>query len=235
MTATNPAFVLEGARRILAEWPDAEHLRDLIQTTEEAINAGSDWAIDGAKCLVECVCKTILEEHGAEFESSDSPAKLVRRTANCLGLTDEDGNDALRDIVSGLITATNGLSALRNSSGPLGHGRHALHPPLGHRHRRLAISTAEAVVVTLYEAHTAKPLNLRHTRKGFDHDAEINVLIDGAVEVWWDIELGQIILNGFLAFRPSEILYSLDRGAYVELFKELENTEPGDELDVGAS
>lgn len=219
----------------MIDWPDSKHLRELIETTEQAIRNQSDAAIDGAKCLVECVCITILEEYGAEYSKEDSPSKLVNLTAKALGIDTENSDQAIKKIASGLITATQGLSELRNSNGPLGHGRHLLHGSVGPRHRVLAVATAEAIAVTLYEAYSAKGANLRYTSRPFDNDDEINRRVDMAVEVDFDEDSYEIVVNEFLTFRPSQILYVFDRPAYIELYTELETVEIEDDGNVGAS
>ncbi|MBW7996820.1 MAG: abortive infection family protein [Candidatus Glassbacteria bacterium] len=234
MTDGTPDFVLEGVRRILEDWPDSGHLRELIETTEAAIHEGSDKALDGAKCIVECVCKTILSEHGQACPSDASPAKLVTLAARTVGLDVETVDTALRDIASGLITATRGLSELRNSNGPLGHGRDVVHQSVGHRHRTLAAATAEAIAVILYEAHAARPLNLGHTRREYNEEADENERMDTAVSVSVDEDNNHIVINDFLTFRPSQVLYALDRGAYVDVLSDLPEEEPEGEEEVAA-
>ena len=68
----------------------------------------------------------------------------------------------------------------------------------------------------------------------YDQDIEINARIDGAVSVQVDQDTNNVIINESLIFRPSEILFALDRCAYIDalwnlLEKESRESEPDDE------
>ena len=207
---------LHGARQILAALDNSKHLAEIIETIEAGLHEESDTVIDGAKCLVEAICKTILKERGGEIGRTDSPATLVRKTTQVLGITEDAGGDTLRDMIRGMAAATNGLSSMRDVFGPLCHGRDAAHEKLGDWHRLMAARTAETIVVLLYEAHTARAVNLRYSRLPFDEIDIQNAKIDEAASADFDEETREIVINEFLRFRPSEILYILDREGYVE-------------------
>jgi hypothetical protein len=207
---------LDGARQILTAWDSSKHLTEIIETIETGLREESDTVIDGAKCLVEAVCKTILLERGAEIGRTDSPAALLRKTTQTLGITEELGGDMLRDMIRGMTAATNGLASMRDAFGPLCHGRDAAHEKLGDWHRLMAVRSAETIVVLLYEAHTARAINLRFTRKPFDENDPANQQIDEAALVEFDDETHEVVINEFLRFRPSEILYAFDRESYVD-------------------
>lgn len=236
MTADPSQFVLEGARRILSDWNHPKHLNELIEETEEAVRKGSDKAIDGAKCLVECVCKTLLTEHGIEPKKDADVSWLVKKAATALGISADEGDGPLRQIASGLSTITQGLSELRNSSGPMAHGKRADHPQLSRHHRMLAVATAEAIAVILYEAHVERPLNLKFTRRPYDPDDAVNERVDAAILMSVDEETSEIVLNEAMRFRPSQILYDLDREAYVDVVNSLpdEDDIATDEDDLDA-
>jgi hypothetical protein len=207
---------LHGARQILAALDNSKHLTEIIETIEAGLREESDTVIDGAKCLVEAVCKTILKERGGELGRTDSPAALVRKTTQVLGIAEDTGGDTLRDMIRGMTAATQGLSGMRDVFGPLCHGRDAAHEKLGDWHRLMAARTAETIVVLLYEAHTARTVNLRYSRLPFDENDTENAKIDEATSAYFDEETREIVINEFLRFRPSEILYVLDREGYVD-------------------
>jgi hypothetical protein len=207
---------LHGARQILAALDNSKHLTEVIETIEAGLRDESDTVIDGAKCLVEAICKTILKERGGDIGRSDSPATLVRKTTQILGVTEEAGGDTLRDMIRGMTAATNGLSSMRDVFGPLCHGRDAAHEKLGDWHRLMAARTAETIVVLLYEAHTARAVSLRYSRLPYNENDIENAKIDDAAFANFDEETREIVINEFLRFRPSEILYVLDREGYVE-------------------
>lgn len=197
-------------------WDDSEHLGEIIDTIESGLRDESDKAIDGAKCLIEAVCKTILTERGVELGRSESPSSLMKKVFAALKIGNYDGGSQLRDMLSGLTTATNGLERIRDAFGPLGHGRDAKHEKLGDWHRLMAVRTAETIVVLLFEAHAATAIDLRYSRLPFQDNDPENGILDQEAVVEYDDETREIVINEFLRFRPSQILYSLDREAYVE-------------------
>lgn len=70
---------LHGAQIILDDW-DSTHIAEIIETIEAGLREESDKAIDGAKCLIEAVCKTILTERGQEIGKTESPGTLIKKT-----------------------------------------------------------------------------------------------------------------------------------------------------------
>ncbi|MES1191377.1 MAG: abortive infection family protein [Steroidobacter sp.] len=206
---------LHGARQMLEEWKSS-HLEEIICIVEKGLREESDTAIDGAKCLIEAVCKTILTERGKDIGRTDSPGTLIRKTTQALEISDEDGGDSMQQMIRGMTSATGGLESLRDSFGPLGHGRDAKHNKLGDWHRLMAVRTAETISVLLYEAHCARTTNLRYTRTEFDEEDPDNKKIDRLADIQVDPDRYEVVINEVYRFRPSQILYDLDREGYMD-------------------
>lgn len=206
-------FELLGARKILDAVGNLPHLQEIIEEVETGIRNNSDKAFDGSKCLIECTCKTILAERGEEIEAAITLPTLVKRTAEKLGVNSGLGDD-FRNMLSGLTTTTQAVCNLRNSYGPLSHGKDAAHERIGGYQRYMAAKMAEMVSVMLYQIHTGVPADLLHTREEYDDKHDANALIDNSVMVEIDIETNEISFLDYGVFRPSHILYALDREAY---------------------
>jgi hypothetical protein len=205
---------LQAVRQMLSEW-ESPHLAEIIETIEKGLREESDIGIDGAKCLVEAVCKTILTERGQEIGSTDSVGTLIRKTTQALDISDQDGGDRLQQMVRCMTGAADGLEALRNAFGPLGHGRDAKHEKLGDWHRLMAARTAETICVLLYEAHSARETNLLHSRDPFDEEDSDNKKIDRSADIQIDSETFEVVINEAYRYRPSQLLYDLDRQGYI--------------------
>lgn len=199
---------------ILHEW-ESGHIDEIVTIIETGLREESDTAIDGAKCLIEAVCKTILNERGEEIGNTDSPAKLIKKTTQALGIVDEDEGSYLQQMIRGMVGVVNGLAEMRNIFGPLGHGRDAEHRKLGDWHRLMAVRTAETIVVLLYEAHCARTINLRYTRAKFNEDCPDNNKIDRVSDIQIDQETRELVINEAYRYRPSQILYDMDREGYM--------------------
>lgn len=205
---------LHGARQMLEEW-DSSHLEEIVETIEKGLREESDTAIDGAKCLIEAVCKTILNERGKEIGARESPGTLIRKTTQALDLDDDKGGECLQQMVRGMTGAAGGLEAMRDAFGPLAHGRDAHHTKLGDWHRLMAVRTAETISVLLFEAHCALTTNLRYTRSAFDEEDTQNHNIDRVADIQIDTDTFEIVINEAYRYRPSQILYELDREGYM--------------------
>ncbi len=205
---------LHGARQILEEW-DSSHLEEIIETIERGLREESDTAIDGAKCLVEAVCKTILNERGKEIGSRDSPGALIRKTTQALDLDEDKGGECLQQMVRGMVSAAGGLEAMRDAFGPLAHGRDAHHNKLGEWHRLMAARTAETITVLLFEAHCSRTTNLRYARTPFNEADPENHNIDRIADIRIDTDTFEIVINDAYRYRPSQVLYELDREGYM--------------------
>jgi hypothetical protein len=199
---------------MLEDW-DSSHLKEIIETIEKGLREESDTAIDGAKCLIEAVCKTILTERGKEIGSRESPGTLIRKATQALDLDDDEGGECLQQMVRGMTGAAGGLEAMRDAFGPLAHGRDAHHTKLGDWHRLMAVRTAETISVLLFEAHSARTTNLRYTRAEFDEELPENAKIDRLADIQIDEETREIVLNEAYRYRPSQLLYELDREGYI--------------------
>lgn len=205
---------LHGARQILEVW-DSSHLKEIIDTIERGLREESDIAVDGAKCLIEAVCKTIIAERGEEIGSRESPGTLIRKTTQALDLDDDKGGECLQQMVRGMTGAAGGLESMRDAFGPLAHGRDAYHIKLGDWHRLMAVRTAETISVLLFEAHCARTTNLRYTRAPFNEKDTENSKIDRTADIQIDTDTYEIVINEAYRYRPSQILYELDREGYM--------------------
>lgn len=80
----------------------------------------------------------------------------------------------------------------------------------------MAVRTAETIAVLLYEAHCSRTTNLRYTRAPFDEEDVENKKIDKFANIQIDKETFEIILNEAYRYRPSQLLYDLDRDGYLD-------------------
>lgn len=209
------------ARDILELWPKSHHLQELINTVEVELKNNSDKAIDAAKCLIEAVCKTILKERGVEYSSDSKVPGLVKMTLKHLGIEKNSTNDSVRDIATGFDTAVNGIANIRNNYGPLAHGRDAYHQKVRDTLRHTMVRSVEMVAIQLIELHVASETNWEYTRLPFEEHSSINYAIDKSAIVDVNVEESLIEING-AEYRPSQILYEVDRRAYVEARQEVE-------------
>lgn len=187
------------------------HIVEQVKALERAVAENPGLAFDLARTLVESACRTILVERKQTFSEDDDLPKLFKAVANVLpllpsgGAADGSGRRSLRQTVSGLQTALQGVCELRNEFGFASHGSAGPRPMLEVVQATLAAQAADAIVGFLYSTHRqnlAKPvvLPLRY------EDNE-------AFNASFDDEHGEVQIRE-LTYRPSEVLFKVDLEAY---------------------
>lgn len=145
---------LATARKVADEL-SSEHISALISRMETAIEADPSLAIGSAKEFVESICRGILVARGAPPRGSETLPQLVKATREALNLSvSPQTSETLKQTLSGLSSITQGVAELRGQLGSgHGHAPDAQQPPI--QVARLAVNTAIALGVFLYEMHSA--------------------------------------------------------------------------------
>ncbi len=150
-----------GAARAMAESIDADYVARQINRLESAIDQDPELAIGTGKEFVETICKTILDERKEPYDRTLEFPRLVRATIHALQLVPDDvpghakTSETLRHLLGRLAAISNDLAEQRNQMGT-GHGRHAAAKGPRQRHARLAVASAVALALFLFETHTEK-------------------------------------------------------------------------------
>lgn len=142
------------ARRI-ADDLSSENISTQITRMESSVTNDPALAIGTAKEFVETVCKGILAERGVALSGGEDIPKLVHLTRRAIGLAvPEKAGDTMRKTLSALAALTQGIAELRGRLGP-GHGPHPNAPTAVPEVAWLAVRSAIALGVFLYETHRA--------------------------------------------------------------------------------
>jgi len=219
-----------GIRECCAHWRDAAMLQQTFQALERAFAEENDACIDCAKSIVEVVCRAIIDELDNPISPSRPPegtpsfSAWVSATIKVLKLGDVR-NDAFRKLISQHHKLTESLGALRNDAGPVSHGKDAFISRLSAYHHRAAVLSADAIVAFLHAAYLEAPPNLLRTREPYERFESQNAAIDGNATIRIDNDDYQawtlVVSLGrdeefTLDVRPSQLLFHLDREAYIE-------------------
>jgi len=135
--------------------------RDLDRALRSAQDDPED-AVTAACSVVESVCRTILVESHLELPARQDIASLYRAVREPLGLSPtKDGvpdliADDVRNVLSGLVTAVQGIGALRTHGGDA-HGRERGYRRIDTRIAKLSIHSASAVALFLIETWQLRP------------------------------------------------------------------------------
>jgi hypothetical protein len=223
------AFIMQGAREILEISAGAVHIKKQIESLELAIQNDPGMALDLSRTLVESVCLTILKDKGYEpsKEEKKELPKLLKITTKKLQLAPQEHGEAnkveesLLKMLRGLNDTILGICELRNANGFASHGKDAYFiQTLESTHIHLVARAADAIVNFLFKTHKKNILSSSFIRIKYEEKKTFNEYLDDFYEA---IEIFE------LRYRPSEILYALDREAYCNLLTEFENKNESQE------
>ena len=231
-----PAF-----RAACERWPDAQslqqHYRDLARAWEEE---GSS-VIELTKSFLESVCWTVLIElNGPKPETSTPTTKeLLSYALSALGLRNQRGVGPLGKVISGHNKLVEGLNELRNQDGGVAHGKDGFLDAISSRHARVYLLSSDSVIALILSAYDGKEPNLLTTREPPDRFQHLNERIDAgtAIDAEVDEEEGVLVVRILagtqtpdeaieLRVPPSELLYHLDRQAYLSVLRALQEMLP---------
>jgi hypothetical protein len=227
-----PAFKAAATR-----WPDAPniqaHYADLVSTFES--NGSS--LIELCKSFLEMVCITIVTELGKELPASSRPTttEYLGCALDALGIRNQRGSSALGTILSGYNKLSNGLSNIRNQEGSVGHGKDGFIDALSDRHARVYLLSTDTIISLLLQAYDGVEPSILKTRESHSRFSHYNERIDTATKVEAKVDEDGVVELSFRAgtledgfdirVPPSELLYYLDRQAYVDVLDALRGIE----------
>jgi hypothetical protein len=220
-------------------------LQQTFEALEKSFSADNDACIDSAKCVVEVVCQIIVDEldtptlHIKPKEETPPFGAWVSAAVRALKLGDTR-NAAFQKLISQHHKLTTTLGDLRNDAGPVSHGRDGFIARLSAYHRRAAVLSADAIVAFLHQAYVETELNLVQSREPYERFQTQNEVIDE----WCTYVAAEIDDDGLLTVtvklpndagvvvidaNPSQLLFQLDRPAYIEALNAARSAEVLDE------
>lgn len=203
------AFVMRATRAAMAA--GLGYVEEQVIALERAVMENPGFAFDLAKTLVESACKKILAERQRPHSSYDDMPKLFKAVTTVLPLSppsascNSGGHKSLKQTLSGLHTALQGVCELRNDFGFASHGSDGSRQRMESIQAMLAAQAADTIVGFLYETHQLDLAVQRTAPSKFEDHSVFNDYID-------DTHGGIQILE--LSFRASEVLFRVDHEAY---------------------
>jgi hypothetical protein len=225
-----------GIRECCEYWSEATMLRQTFEALEKSFEDENDACIDCAKCMVEVVCRVILDELDNPANSHKpvkaNPSFGDWMTAAVRVLRLGDSRDAsFSKLVSQYHSLTTCLGDLRKQAGPVSHGKPGFIERLSAHHRRSAVLAADAIVAFLHASYLESEVQLAQTKLPYDRFGKLHSSIDR----WATMELSsdddqrhtlivQIGDEKFeLLIEASQLLFHLDRTIYVEALRQGQN------------
>jgi hypothetical protein len=237
-------------RRPIIRWPDAHNLKARFDELSESYGNGSDSIVEHCKAYLETVSITLVNEFGGQVPTNANLTEYVEAARDVLGIKKMPGASQINDILRAQNKMTDALNALRNQEGVVAHGKDGYLAAMSANCHRVYVLTADSIVALLLDAYEGKEPSLRHTRDAHNRFGHLNSRINSGVivESGIDEDDGSVLLTFNLGGNrdpftlrapPSQILFDLDREAYLEVLKALDEAtikdinedEPEDEVN----
>ena len=193
-----------------------DRLKLCIQNAEKAYKSLAPETIDYCKCIIESVAKQIIADNNIEYDKEWTLAQLTKKSIDCLNCDNQHIRKALTNIIDT-------YSSVRNQQGIAAHG-HIENGTIPTKiDVRIFASTFFHYMEIIFALLDKSEINANYTNLKFEKFDEIpkfnyvNQYVDNNVNV--EYEKGTLFIDG-AEFRPSEILYNLDRVTYDAIQKE---------------
>ena len=193
-------------------------------------------SIEAAKALLDSICKTILDERGHVPESTNpTTMELVKASLIVVGIRQEEQGEQVQRIIKSLTNICEACSTLRNDTCTIAHGRSDNTDLTFHYFDDFVVETMNQVGLVLLRAHHGIEIDWKHTKRPFEHSLPINTVMDKSINIEQDSETASVVLNhdliGYIEARPSEILYHIDREAWLTMKDGISEEDLSPEVD----
>lgn len=223
-----PAFKAAATR-----WPDAPNIQAHYVDLASTFESNGSSLIELCKSFLEMVCITIVMELGKDLPASSRPTTTEHLgcALDALGIRNQRGSNALGTILSGFNKLSNGLSDIRNQEGSVGHGKDGFIDAISDRHARVYLLSTDTIIAMLLQAYDGVEPSILKTREAHSRFSHHNERIDAATQVEAKVDEDGVVELSFRAgtledgfdirVPASELLYYLDRQAYVDVLDAL--------------
>lgn len=216
--------------RAKERWSDAPLLAQHYLAVKGSYEGSSQGIIASIKSFIECVCITILGEFGKDAPSEASTVQLLSDALKVIGLDKGRGASRFGKLLSAHNRMADALNDMRNENDPIAHGKDGFLDALSENECRAYIITADAILALLLAGYEGTEPDLRYTREPYERFTHFHSKVDRAVSIEATVDSDQDIQTLVILLRtatltdgveirlePSELLYAIDRPAYVEL------------------
>lgn len=220
-------------------WPDAPnmqaHYEDLAKTFEE--NGSS--LLELCKSFLEMVCITVLSEIGEPLPGNNpSTTQFLVAVLDKLGLRNTRGASAFDKVLSVHNKLADALTEVRNQEGSVAHGKDGFLDVMSDRHARVYLLSADTIISLILNAYEGVEPSILHTREKHTRYKYHNDKIDAGTVVNAEVDEDGMLVLSFragsqregegieLRTPTSELLYYLDRQAYMDVIVALRGVTP---------
>lgn len=208
-------FRLPASRHAMRDLPQAQNIERSIELIELIPASNSELVFDLCRSLIETVCKTILNDLNEPLPPSPNAENMVPKVLARFQVfldpeaVEAEARRAVGDTVHGINKFVNGIGEYRRRFGSASHGRDGYIDGIDISHAKLTVGVTDALISFLIAVHRRLHGQEEWFRASYGEHEDFNQFLDdehdpSPINVFGD------------EFRPSELLYSMNRSGYIK-------------------
>lgn len=210
-------------KAVIQEYGRWSELSTYIERIESHIEIDFSHSLENTKALIEAIGKEICKQNGVDLADNSTINGVLKQTFKSMGFTNAD---MVQQISQSLANIGQKIGDLRNDIGTTAHGKTL--DEIKERNNKVDIITREFLVDTVetVAVFLIRNFEIQHKRKA--HEVLEDFLEYSKAEEFnesWDDSFGEFTMGDY-SYLASEILYNVDKQAYVNEYKAfIENEE----------
>jgi len=207
---------MDKLREVVQKYGHWSGLLIYVDRIEAYVQADFSLSIENAKALLETIGKEICEKNGYGLEATTSVNSVLKKAFASLGYSNAT---FVSQISSALATIGQRIGELRNEIGLTSHGK-TLEEIEG-RNDKVDLLTREFLIgsVELLSVFLIRTFEVKSKRDSTGSLVETLRYLDAEeFNEFWDDSFGEFAMGEY-SYTASEILFSVDKEAYVDEYK----------------
>lgn len=209
-------------KNVIVQYPDWNELKIFIERIESHIEVDFSHSLENAKALLEAIGKEVCTKNGIELNDTSTINGVMKQCFTSLSYSNVS---MVQQISRSLATIGQQLGNLRNEIGLTSHGKSLeeikqRNSKVDALTREFLIDTVETVCVFIIRNYESKK------------EKKVTELLEDTLDYWeaedfnefWDDFFGEFTMGDY-SYPASEILFNVDKQAYVNEYKAYIETE----------
>lgn len=209
-------------KTVIVEFPDWNELKIFIERIESHIEVDFSHSLENAKALLEAIGKEVCTKNGIELSDTSTINGVLKQCFSSMGYSNAS---MVQQISRSLATIGQQVGNLRNEIGLTSHGKSL--EEIKQRNSKVDLLTREFLIDTV---ETVCVFIIRNFESKKEKKA--TELLEETLDYWeaeefnefWDDSFGEFKMGDY-SYPASEILFNVDKQAYVNEYKAYSETE----------
>ena len=207
---------MDKLKNVIKEYGRWSELETYIDRIETHIGIDFSHSLENAKALLESVGKEICTRNSVELRATPSINSVLKKAFSSIGYAN---SNLVNQISSALATIGQKVGELRNEIGSTSHGKSL--EEIKQRNNNVDLLTREFLIdsVELVSVFLIRNLETKHLRTAHETLTDsLDYLEEEDFNESWGDSFGEFVMGDY-SYPASEILFNVDKQAYVNEYK----------------